>query len=217
MTWIEAARGPFERLLDAQAEEGTEAIRARLEGLRLAYLDLRAGGADRPLAEGLDTARTKGPWVLWMLRKLLSPPVFQPVREAWGRGEALETGTLRELAERLARADLGAFFDFWVYGSLLPEYRLLKAEARREGDHFAVTLQVQNLGSGACEVPLVVQTEEGARHELGVSISPGQCSDLQCRLLTQPVAATVDPEADILMATGERPWLTVRVRKFWIF
>jgi hypothetical protein len=29
--------------------------------------------------------------------------------------------------------------------------------------------------------------------------------------------AAVDPEADVLMACGDRPWLAVRVRKFWIF
>src|SRR5918992_930530 len=106
-SWVEAARGPFERLLEAEAEAGRETVRARLEGLRLAYLDLRAGGTDRPLAEGVDAARTKGPWVLWMLRKALSPPAFQPVLEAWGRGGALDTATLRELVERQARSDFG--------------------------------------------------------------------------------------------------------------
>src|ERR671932_278972 len=115
MTWIEAARGPFERLLEAEGEAGREAVRARLEGLRLAYLDLRAGGTDRPLAEGVDAARTKGPWVLWMLRKALSPPAFVPIREAWKRGGAMETAVLRELAEKQSRADFGTFFDFWVY------------------------------------------------------------------------------------------------------
>src|SRR4051794_15233153 len=114
MTWIEAARGPFERLLEAGEEKGPESVRARLEGLRLAYLDLREQGADRPVAESGEAARTKGPWVLWMLRKTLSPPLFQPVREAWERGDALETGTLRVLAEREFGADLGGFFDFWV-------------------------------------------------------------------------------------------------------
>lgn len=217
MNWIEAARGPFERLLEAQADEGMDAVRARLEGLRLAYLDLRAERTDQPLAAGIEAARTKGPWVLWMLRKALSPPVFQPVREAWTRGAALDTEPLREWCERAARTDLGPFFDFWVYGALLPEYRLQKAEARKEGDYFAVTLQAQNLGTGACEVPVVVQTEEGARHELGVTLPPGGRTDLQWRLLTRPVAAAVDPEADVLMSTGERPWLPVRIRKFWIF
>src|SRR5262245_7533243 len=116
MTWIEAARGPFERLLEAEAESGSDAVHPRLEGLRQAYLDLRAGGMDRPLAEGLDMARTKGAWVLWMLRTAVSAPRFQPVREAWQRGGALETAALRELAERQAGQVLGEFFDFWIYG-----------------------------------------------------------------------------------------------------
>jgi len=217
MTWIEAARGPFERLLEAEAESGREAVRPRLEGLRIAYLDLRAGGADRPLAEGVDTARTKGPWVLWMLRKALSPVAFQPVREAWARGGALENAALRDLAERQAKTDLGAFFDFWVYGSGLPEYRLRSAGAKSDKSGHVVSLQVENLGTGTYPAPLVVQTEEGARHELSVATPPGERADVQLSVLTKPVMAAVDPEADLLMAAGERPWLPVRARKFWIF
>src|SRR5258705_7961117 len=121
MTWIEAARGPFERLLDAEADAGPQALRARLEGLRLAYLDLRAGGTDRPLAEGADAGRTKGPWVLWMLRKSLSPAAFEPVRERWRRGGALENVSLREMVENQSRSDFSLFFDFWIYGAQLPE------------------------------------------------------------------------------------------------
>src|SRR5579862_3877227 len=111
MSWIEAARGPFERLLEAEAEQGTPAARKRLEGLRLAYLDLRATGGDRPLGEGVEAARTKGPWVLWMLRKVLSPPAFAPVLAAWKRGGALQTATLQEMVERQAGTSFGEFFD----------------------------------------------------------------------------------------------------------
>jgi hypothetical protein len=217
MTWIEAARGPFERLLEAEREAGRESVRARLEGFRQAYLDLRAGGMDRPLGEGLEVARTKGPWVLWMLRKTLSPPGFRPVLGAWARGGAIETRDLRELAERLAKADLKAFFDFWVYGIHLPEYRLRKAEAKAEGDGHLVTVQVENVGSGSVSVPLVLQTEEGARHEFSVAASPGARLETQVPVLTKPVFAAVDPEGDMLMAQAERPWVPVRIRKFWLF
>jgi hypothetical protein len=217
MTWIEAARGPFERLLEAEAESGRETVQTRLEGLRLAYLDLRAGGSDRPLAEGVDAARTKGPWILWMLRRALSPLTFQPILEAWKRGGALETAALQEMAERVSRSDLEPFFDFWIYGSHLPEYRLCKAEARAEGDLFKITLQVENLGTGAYAVPVVVQTEEGARHAFPVVAAPGSPAELQVPLVTRPAAAAVDPERDILMACGDRPWLPVRLRKFWFF
>jgi hypothetical protein len=217
MTWIEAARGPFERLLDAEVESGREAVRKRLEGLRIAYLDLRAGGTDRPLAEGVDAARTKGPWVLWMLRKALSPPAFRPVLEAWQRGGAAETAALREMAEAIAKSDFGPFFDFWVYGDRLPEYRLRKAEARSVVDGFSVTVQVENAGTGAYPVPLVLETEEGARHVLGVTAAPGERADAQVALVTKPTRAAVDPESDVLMSSGDRSWRSVRLRKFWLF
>jgi hypothetical protein len=217
MTWIEAAKGPFERLLEAEVEMGREAVRARLEGLRLAYLDLRMAGGDRPLAEGPNAGRTKGPWVLWMLRKTLSPPAFRPVQDVWLRGGALETATLREVAERTARTDLGPFFDFWVYGAHLPEYRLRRAEVKREGETHAVTLQVENSGTGAYPAPVVVETEEGARHVFRAVAAPGARTELRCALVTKPTRAAVDPEADVLMETGARAWLPVQARKRWIF
>jgi hypothetical protein len=217
MTWVEAARGPFERLLEAEEAAGREAVRARLEGLRLAYLDLRAGGTDGPLAEGVDTARTKGPGVLWMLRRALSPPEFEPVRESWERGGALDTASLREMTERLSRTDWGPFFDCWVYGSVLPEYRLRQAEVKGKIGSYVVTVQVENVGTGACSVPVAVQTEEGARHEFPVLASPGERAELRFPVVTRPVAAAVDPETDVLMACGERPWVPVRARRFWIF
>ena len=108
-----------------------------------------------------------------MLRKALSPPVFQPVRNAWKAEEALETGALRQLAERLSGSDLGPFFDFWVFGDRLPDYRLRSAAAKPEGDLFMVTLQVENAGTGSYPAPVVVQTEEGARHSFSASAPPG--------------------------------------------
>lgn len=217
MTWIEVARGPFERLLEAEAEAGRAVVRTRLEGLRLAYLDLRAGGDDRPLAEAVDAARTRGAWVLWMLRTALSTPEFEPVREAWRRGEGLETAALRALVEARSGTDLGPFFDFWVYGAGLPDYRLRRADAKAGKEGFAVTLQVENLGSGSYPVPSVVQTEEGARHEFSVAAAPGIRTETSLGVVTKPVFAALDPEADVLMATGERPWLPVRNRKFLLF
>jgi hypothetical protein len=151
-----------------------------------------------------------------MLRTALSPPMFEPIREVWQRGGALETMLLRELAERQARADFGAFFDFWVYSAELPEYRLRKVELKTAGDAFTVRLQVENLGTGAYPVPAVVQTEEGARHEFSVLAAPAAKAEVELTVVTKPAYASIDPEADVLMASGARAWLPVR-RKFWIF
>ena len=225
MTWVEAARGAFERLLEAEADAGREGVRGRLEGLRLAYLDQRADGTDRPLAEGTAAARTRGVWVLWMLRQALSPPLFETIRRVWRQGGALETEDLRDLAERQGRLDLGNFFDYWVFATHLPEFRLRQAEAscvkpssgRAQEGGFALTIRVENLGSGVWPAPIVVQTEEGARHEFAAPVGPGAAAGLQVGLLTRPVCAAVDPEGDVLMATGERIWLPVRFRRFWLF
>lgn len=216
MTWVEAARGPFERLLEAEREAGSTAVRARLEGFRLAYLDLRAAGEDRPLAESPDAAATRGTWVLWMLRARLSPLAFEAVRAAWAQERALDTAGLRECAERAAGANLGEFFDFWVFGTALPDYRLLRAEATASRGAYPLTARVENRGTGAFPAALVVRTEEGARHEWLVCAAPGGRAELRVTLPTRPVVACVDPDSELLMATGERPWVSVQLRRLWM-
>ena len=217
MAWSEAAREVLERVLETGEREGPEVLRTRLEGLRLAYVDHRSFGCDQPLAEGEENARTKGVWVLWMLRQHLGPGGFAEVRKVWEQRGALETESLRELCERLSRTELREFFDFWVYGTHLPDYRLKKAEVRPAEGAYQLTLVVENRGTGANPDDAVVQSEEGARHELRAAATPGAPTELQVTLVTKPVLASVDPDARMLMNGRERPWVPVRQRKFLFF
>ncbi len=214
MSWIASARGPIEELLRVEHHGGACEVRRRLDGFRLAYRDLQLDGLDRPLAEGIQAARTRGVWVLWMLRRRLSSLRFEPIREAWLQGRCEATEDLREISERIAGQSLQRFFDFWVFGCGLPDVRLTLADCRgREGRH-EVRLRLNNPGN-AYTVPLVVQTREGARHELSLFVDA--MTDAQLRLFTQPVSASVDPEYEVLMPSGDRPWLPVRARRFGWF
>jgi hypothetical protein len=241
--WLREAAGAFEAVLRREREEGRPAARERLQVLRDAYLGLREASLDRPLAElepsgrgDAQIARTKGAWVLWMLRQAIGPLAFQ---ETWSRpeGPPLTLEALRSRVDGLSLIVDGpakpessvpstinhqpstsgctAFFDFWVYSTGLPQYRLLAATMKGSPGDFAVTLKVANQGTGLIPAPLVVQTEEGARHEFSLAVPGGGTSEVRYSMITKPVAAAVDPEGDLLQVEPSGEWQVVKARRWF--
>src|SRR3954452_4507721 len=99
--WLQEATAAFEQVLRRETEEGRPAARERLQMLRDAYLALREASQDRPLAElepsgrgDAQIARTKGAWVLWMLRQAVGPLAY---RELWSapQGPPVTTEALK--------------------------------------------------------------------------------------------------------------------------
>ena len=237
--WLQEAAAAFEEVLRLETQEGRPAARERLAVLREAYLALRDASLDRPLAELEPTgrgdakvARTRGTWVLWMLRQVLGPLTF---REIWSTpdGPLLTTGSLKRAldlghralgdsqtepnAQHLTPTDQhwNGFFDYWVYSTSLPQYRLLSATMKGTAGAYTVTLKIANRGTGTIPAPLVVQTEEGARHEFALAVPGGATSEVRYTLITKPVAAAVDPEGDLLQAEASGEWQVVKTRRWF--
>jgi hypothetical protein len=238
--WLQEAAAAFEDILQREREQGRPAARERLAMLRDAYVALRDASLDRPLAELEPTgpsdariARTKGAWVLWMVRQALGPLEF---RDLWS-GPQGPPGTIEAL--RAAVSGVGssvfggsqsepntehrtpntehwhAFFDYWVYSTGLPQYRLMSATVKGSAGAFAVTLKATNRGTGTIPAPLVVQTEEGARHEFALAVPGGETREVRYTLITKPVAAAVDPEGDLLQGEPSGAWQTVKSRRWF--
>jgi hypothetical protein len=100
--WLQEARAAFEQVLRRETEEGRPAARERLQVLRDAYLALREASQDRPLVElepsgrgDAQVARTKGAWVLWMLRQAIGPLAYQEIASR-SEGPPMTTEALRE-------------------------------------------------------------------------------------------------------------------------
>jgi hypothetical protein len=239
--WLGEAAAAFENVLRREAEGGRPAAHERLAVLRDAYLGLREASLDRPLAELEPTgqgdaqiARTKGAWVLWMLRQALGPLTY---RELWsGSGAApATTDALKQAvssgqwavgspasqpsavpaAHSPYATDWSGFFDYWVYSTGLPRYRLQSASVKGSAGAYTVTLKVENRGTGTIPAPVVVQTEEGARHEFSLSVHGGDVSEVRYSMLTRPVAAAVDPEGDLLQPEPSGGWQTVKTRRWF--
>jgi len=228
--WVQEARGTLEELLAQEAAEGKSAARARLEVLRQAYLGMRGAGEDRPLAElalgstaDRQIARTRGAWVLWMVRARLGVLDFRELQQAWEQEAAQTTTTLREwLMEREGRdrtrpSAWPAFFDFWVYGTGLPAYEVQSATARPAEQGFAVTLKITNRGVGSITAPAVIRTEEGARHTIPVMAPGGETVEAGYFVLTRPVEAAIDPDGELLQPDRRTVWRPVQVRRWRFF
>lgn len=237
--WLREATAAFEEVRRREAVEGRPAARERLQVLRDAYLGLREASLDRPLAElepsgrgDAQVARSKGAWVLWMLRQAVGPLSFhtlwsgpdgpptttEALKEAVMRGQGSgvsSSGPIAPHPSPLAPHPWDGFFDFWVYSTGLPEYRLLSATVKGSPGDFVVTLTVANRGTGTIPAPLVVQTEEGARHEFSLVVPGGGTSEVRYSMVTKPVAAAVDPEGDLLQAEPSGGWQAVKARRWF--
>jgi Peptidase family M1 domain len=93
----------------------------------------------------------KGAWVLHMLRimllelKTMNEDRFtEMMRDFYQtyQGKRATTEDFRRIAEKHVGADLGWFFDQWIYGRDIPTYRVVYWSEPAEGGQFRVKLQV---------------------------------------------------------------------------
>lgn len=94
----------------------------------------------------------KGAWVLHMLRimmldlKTMNEDRFTETMREYYRtyqGKRASTEDFRRVAERHAGADLGWFFDQWVYGTDIPTYRVAYRSDPAANGQFRVRLRVR--------------------------------------------------------------------------
>jgi hypothetical protein len=94
----------------------------------------------------------KGAWVLHMLRvmmldlKTMNEDRFTETMRDFYRsyqGKRASTEDFRRVAEQHLGADLGWFFDQWIYGTDVPSYRVAYHTEPAEGGQYRVKLRVQ--------------------------------------------------------------------------
>jgi hypothetical protein len=115
----------------------------------------------------------KGAWVVHMLRNMMldlrtmKEDVFMTVmREFYKRhkGGHASTEDLRATIQDVTGADLGWFFDQWVYGNQLPTYRVAWKKAELPKQEWGVVLQVTQEGVSddfAMLVPVKIVGDDG--------------------------------------------------------
>jgi hypothetical protein len=114
-------------------------------------LGYRAATSERPGDYDLIVYR-KGAWVIHMIRILMldlrtvKEDAFTGMMRAYygaHRGGVASTASFRAAVERQLGADLGWFFDEWVYGTAIPTYRVAYRAEPVAGGKWRVRLRVR--------------------------------------------------------------------------
>lgn len=196
--------------------ESRRPMLVEIEKANLAAISARASGepasnAATSLTASADEllARTKGLYVWWMVRDMLSEPVLQNALLKYLPEQDKEPAYMQRLLEAEARtaapqavAKLEQFFDDWVYRDRgLPDFRIDSVYARQMlGSGYLLTVTVENRGSAAAEVPVIVRArDESASRRLWVPAR--QKASIRIPLRSQPLGAQVNdgsvPETDV--------------------
>jgi len=144
---------------------------------------------------GFDVAvYKKGAWVIHMLRimmldlKTMNEDRFtETMREFYGtyQGKRASTEDFRRIAEKHIGADLGWFFDQWIYGTEIPKYRVAYRSDPAENGQYRVKLKVlqENVAEDfQMYVPVTMDLSNGQVARVRVKVR-GPKSDIELPLM----------------------------------
>ncbi len=158
--------------------KGTAARIAFFEKIEKRYAEMRSLDSERPMVE-IDGTREgdttvtydRGGWVFWMLLNEMGRDNCLHGLQSFiakYRQTPDDYPVLQDLVEHLRpfAADpqsYDAFVGQWIFGKVVPEFRLRDVQLRREGEQWLVEGQVQNVGSGAVTLELLAGRGERFR------------------------------------------------------
>jgi aminopeptidase N len=128
----------------------------------------------------------KGAWVLHMLRalmidlKTMNEDRFTATMKDFYttyRGKRASTEDFRSVVENHVGADMGWFFDQWVYGASLPTYKVATIIAPIEAGKYRVRLQVTQEGvpdSFLAYVPVAIELDKGVTVRVRIKVTGHQ-------------------------------------------
>jgi hypothetical protein len=201
-------------------------LRQRIEfckRIEESYNEQRRRDSEKPLVK-IDGSRPgdttvtydKGGWVFWMLLLHMGRDnALKGVREFIGEYRlnpdhpVLQdfVATMRRFAPDKAAFD--AFVKQWFFEVAVPEYKLTAARRAEEGDHWDVTVHVENTGTGVMPIEVAAVTGErfkdddqpdadyhDAREK--ITLAAGEAKDVTIRCDFKPDRVLVDPDALVL-------------------
>ena len=209
--WIRDGLAGYAQVALMQDEKNRSAAIAYMQGHRAALIESEkenaAEGDDQAAAHSLINdpdefyVQAKSMNVWWMLRDMVGEQALTTALHNYKALDDTRADYMEKLIEAQARRDLSWFFDDWVYRDRgLPEFRIVSVFPRQlVNGGFMVTVEVENTGDAAVEVPVTLHMTEGTAGDR--LIVPGK-SKASVRILTpmRPEEATVNdgsvPEMD---------------------
>ena len=202
----------YSALLLQEAENGSAARVALARKMEQDYTRMRRNDTEVPLSHMVDRGtaadRTviydKGAWVQWMLTDLMGREAMLSGLRAFIQA-SIDSGVRPELVDMLealrpfapdpVRYD--AFVGQWFYDVVLPEFRLSQLDVQASAGGWAVSVTVENVGTGTVAVELAALAGQ-AREVMTVDIAPGRPVRVRFELDTLPGQVVVDPGLRLL-------------------
>ncbi len=173
-------------LVKALAYEGNTSIR-------------QAGGLDKDTPEYRSLVEYKGAYVLRMLRWVIGDDNFNKLLSRYVQqfqNTPASTDAFEKLASEVAGGDLGYFFDQWLNGSGVPEFKVDYTIFREKNGYKVLGQVKQDLDLFKMPVEFQIQTDgdpEYARVEVA-----GPSSEFEAKTDRKPKAVVIDPKEKIL-------------------
>ena len=163
--WLNEGFATYAEALWAESLGGSGSYRNYMASL---WSSSFAGSVYAPAQLFGPTVYDKGAWVLHMLRRVVGDAsLFGGLRDWYaGRRDGVgNTAELRAVFEARAGADLGWFFDEWVYGTGQPSYEIAASTVDRGDGTFRTYVRIRQVQLGgpvfAMPIDLTLATPAG--------------------------------------------------------
>jgi hypothetical protein len=166
LLWMEQVQGREVAVERLQQEAKTLALAEPAVAQNAAAADSSEQGQSLIRASDEVYYRTKAAAVLWMLRSLVGDDALKQALQVY-RDDKLDGDPkeFQRIVERVARRDLGWFFDDWVYRDRgLPDLSIASVTPRAldkigdKGAGWLVAVEVKNDGDATADVPVTVRS-----------------------------------------------------------
>ena len=104
-----------------------------------------------------------------------------------------------QIAEAASGERLDWFFSEWLYGDVLPDYRIADTKVSVSHDTTFVNVKVENIGTGLMPVPVTLFTDKGQRTS-EVWLAAHESAQMRFVSRSKPKRVEIDPQKWILQA-----------------
>jgi hypothetical protein len=104
-----------------------------------------------------------------------------------------------QIAEAASGQRLDWFFSEWLYGDVLPDYRIADMKVKVSRDTTFVDVKVENIGTGLMPVPVTLFTDKGQRTS-EVWLAAHESAQMRFITRSKPKRVEIDPQKWILQA-----------------
>jgi aminopeptidase N len=188
---VEAQPHIHNALVKALGYEGTNTIR-------------QAGALEKDTAEYRALVQYRGAYVFRMLQWVIGEQNFDKLMAAYAQqfqNTPASTEAFEKLTAEVSGGDLNYFFDQWLNGSGVPEFKVEYTVFRQKGGYMVQGTVKQDLDLFKMPVEFQIVTDgepEYARVEV-----VGESSEMDVKTERKPKAVNIDPRERILRMSGD--------------